>query len=95
MRLHQTEIVSVAILCLSGARGLRRRRHSFNLGVRSDFALYLLYFGNCAAFCAPPSARVIFQMEMALHRPGNPLHVHRFHEHIILLLLPHTQTDRC
>ena len=96
-RLHQTDIVSVAILCLPRARGLRWCRHSFNFGGRSDFKLYHIRrdVRNCTAIYTPPSPRIIFQMEMGLYFPRNTLHVHRSVEHIILVLLPHTPTDRC
>ena len=90
-----TDMVSVAILCLPGARGLRPGRHSFNFGDRSDFALYLWDFRSCTGFDYPPPPRILFRMEMALDHPRNTLHVHRSLEHIILVLLPHTQTDRC
>ena len=94
-RLHQADIVSVAILCLPHTRGLRRRCHSFNFGDRDDFALYIRDLRNCTAFYTPSPPRIIFQMEMALYFPRNTLHVHRSVEHIILVLLPHTPTDRC
>ena len=77
MTLHQTDIVSLAILCLPGTRGLRRRRrHTSNFGDRSDLALYLRDFSNCIDLYYPPSARILFQMEMALDRTRITLHVH-------------------
>ena len=95
MRLHQTDIFSVAILCLSRARGLRRLRRSFNFGDCSDFAFYRWDVRSCPNVY-PPSPRIRFQMEISLeHGPSNTLHVHRSVEHVILVLLPHTPTDRC
>ena len=95
MRLQQTDIGFAAILCLPLARGLRRRRHSFNFGDCSDFAFYRWDVRSCTSVNYPPSPRILFQMEMALDHPSNTLHGHRSVEHIILVLLPHTPTDRC
>ena len=95
MILHQTDIVSVAILCLPGTCSLWRGRHSFDFGDRRDFALSLRDCQSCTGFYYPPSPRILFRMDMALDHPGSTLHVHRSLEHIILVLLPHTRTDRC
>ena len=93
MRLSQTDIVSIAILCLPLARRLRRHRHSYNFGDRSDFALYHRDFRNCTLCYNPPSRRILCQMEVAHDRPTNTVYVHRSLKHIKLVLLPHTPTD--
>ena len=95
MRRPRTEIISVAVLCLPGARGLRPCLHSFNFGDRSDLALHLRDFRSCTGFYYSPSPRILFQMEMALDHTRNTLHVHRSLEHVILVLLSLTPTDRC
>ena len=95
LMLHHTDIVSIAILRLPGARALRRRCHTYNFGDSSDVALYRRDSRNCTALYTPPSPGNNFKMEMARCCPRYTLHVHRSLEHIILVLLPHTPTDRC